>query len=113
MLEEVENFLLQSQAGFRWLRSTRDNILLLATLMDAILESQKTCVVTFIDFVAAFDSVSHKFLESSLFEAGASEKSRAIFKAIYEVKGKSPRDDARRRRGVQPELRGEQRGHPR
>jgi hypothetical protein len=84
MLEEVENFLPQSQAGFRKLRSTRDNILLLATLMDAILESQKTCVVTFIDFVAAFDSVSHKFLESSLFEAGASEKSRAIFKAIYE-----------------------------
>ena len=83
MLEEVENFLPESQAGFRKLRSTRDNILLLAKLMDSVLESQETCVVTFIDFVAAFDSVSHKFLESALFEAGASEKSRSIFKAIY------------------------------
>ncbi len=83
MLEEVENYLPESQAGFRKLRSTRDNILLLATLMDAVLESQGTCVVTFIDLVAAVDSVSHKFLESALFEAGASDKSRAIFRAIY------------------------------
>jgi len=83
MLEEVEPFLPQSQAGFRKLRSTRDNIHLLAELMDAVLESQKTCVVTFIDFTAAFDSVSHKFLEKSLLRAGASDKSIAIFKAIY------------------------------
>jgi hypothetical protein len=83
MLEEVDWFLPESQAGFRKLRSTRDNIYLLARLMDSVLESQETCVVTFIDFVAAFDSVSHRFLESALFEAGASDKSRAIFKAIY------------------------------
>ena len=51
--------------------------------MDAVLESQQTCVITFIDFVAAFDSVSHKFLEAALLEAGASDKSRAMFKAIY------------------------------
>jgi len=49
-----------------------DNIFLLATLMDAVLESQETCVLTFIDFVAAFDSVSHKFLAESLHSAGAS-----------------------------------------
>jgi hypothetical protein len=83
LLEEVENFLPQSQAGFRKLRSTRDNIYILATLMDKVLLSQENCVVTFIDFIAAFDSVSHKFLETSLFEAGASEKSRAMFRAIY------------------------------
>ena len=65
------------------MRSTRDNSYLLATLMDSVLESQQTCVVTFIDFVAAFDSVSHKFLENSLFEAGAGQKSRAMFQAIY------------------------------
>jgi hypothetical protein len=83
LLEEVENFLPQSQAGFRKLRSTRDNIYILATLMDKVLLNQEDCVVTFIDFIAAFDSVSHKFLETSLFEAGASEKSRAMFRAIY------------------------------
>ena len=83
MLEEVESFLPQSQAGFKKMRSTRDNIHILAELMDAVLESQKTCVITFIDFTAAFDSVSHKFLEKSLLRAGAGQKSIAIFKAIY------------------------------
>jgi exonuclease III len=83
MLEEINGFLPESQAGFRKLRSTRDNIFLLATLMDAVLESQETCVLTFIDFVAAFDSVSHKFLAESLHSAGASVKSRAMFRAIY------------------------------
>ena len=83
LLEDVENYLPESQSGFRKLRSTRDNVYLLATLMDFVLKSKKTCVITFIDFVAAFDSVSHKFLEKSLFEAGAGEKSRAMFRAIY------------------------------
>ena len=83
LLEEVGGFLPESQAGFRKLRATRDNIYLLAELMDMVLESQKTCVVTFIDFTAAFDSVSHKFLEKSLTRAGASEKSIAVFRAIY------------------------------
>ena len=66
------------------MRSTRDNILLLAKLMHSVLLNGQECVITFIDFVAAFDSVSHSFLDSALFEAGASEKSRAIFGAIYE-----------------------------
>ena len=83
MIEEVNDFLPESQAGFRKLRSTRDNVLILANVMDSVLLSQKNCVIAFIDFVAAFDSVSHKFLEKALLEAGASEKSRAIFKAIY------------------------------
>ena len=83
LIEEVDSYLPESQAGFRKLRSTRDNVYLLATLIDSVLRDQLTCVVTFIDFVAAFDTVSHKFLETSLFEAGASEKTRAMFKAIY------------------------------
>jgi hypothetical protein len=36
-----------------------------------------------IDFVATFDSVSHKLLDQALAAAGASDKSRAIFRAIY------------------------------
>ena len=41
--------------------------------------------VTFIDYSAAFDSVSHKFLDAALKEAGASDKSRALFRAIYKA----------------------------
>ena len=84
LLEDVQQYLPESQAGFRKMRSTRDNILLLAKLMDSVLENNQECVITFIDFVAAFDSVSHRFLDLALFEAGASEKSRAIFRAIYD-----------------------------
>lgn len=41
-------------------------------------------MITYIDFKAAFDSVSHRFLDDALKEAGASDKSRAIFRAIYD-----------------------------
>jgi arginine deiminase len=37
----------------------------------------------FIDFVAAFDSVLHKLLDAALQAAGATDKSRAVFHAIY------------------------------
>ena len=42
-------------------------------------------VITFIDFVAAFDSmrISHRFSDEALERADASDKSRAIFRAIY------------------------------
>eukprot|EP01050_Picozoa_sp_SAG11_P021886 SAG11_NODE_3993_length_2118_cov_2.908866_3_plen_71_part_00 len=40
-------------------------------------------VIVFIDFVVAFDTVSHKLLDEALDTAGASNKSRAIFRAIY------------------------------
>ena len=40
-------------------------------------------VVTYIDLVAAFDSISHKFLDQALEEAQCSAKTRAIFRAIY------------------------------
>ena len=39
--------------------------------------------VTFIDFAAAFDSVSHKYIDTALAAAGASTKCRKIFRAIY------------------------------
>ena len=42
-------------------------------------------MVTYIDFEAAFDSVSHKYLDAALKKAGASKKSRAIFRAIYKA----------------------------
>ena len=47
--------------------------------------NNKKCVIAFIDYSAAFDSVSHKFMDVTLAAAGASRKSRAIFRAIYSV----------------------------
>jgi len=40
-------------------------------------------VVVFLDYKAAFDSVSHLFLDESLGVAGASDKTRAMFRAVY------------------------------
>ena len=52
-------------------------------LYDQIIRGDKRCVVTYIDYTAAFDSVSHKFIDATLAAAGASRKTRAIFRAIY------------------------------
>ena len=40
-------------------------------------------VISYIDYVSAFDTVSHKFLGQALQEAGARPKVQAIFRAIY------------------------------
>ena len=87
MLERIMNecaeFLSDWQAGFRPERGCRDNILLLRVLFDQIIKSDQRLFVTYIDYSAAFDSVSHKFLDASLARAGASRKTRAMFRAIY------------------------------
>ena len=54
-------------------------------LYDFVIKGKKDCVFTFIDYKSAFDSVSHKFIDSVLARAGASRKTRAIFRAIYDV----------------------------
>ena len=58
---------------------------MLRVLYDQIIRNDKRCVVTYIDYSAAFDSVSHKFIDKTLTHAGASRKTRAIFRAIYEA----------------------------
>ena len=40
-------------------------------------------VITYNDFVAAFDSVSHRFLDDSMAESKCRHKTRAMFRAIY------------------------------
>ena len=81
--KECADFLSDWQAGFRPERGCRDNVLLLRVLFDHVLKQGENLSVTFIDYSAAFDSVSHKFLDRSLKNAGASRKTRAIFRAIY------------------------------
>ena len=56
---------------------------MLRVLYDQIIKRKKSCVVTYIDYTAAFDSISHKFMDATLANAGATRKSRAIFRAIY------------------------------
>ena len=84
-MQETEQYLSDWQAGFRKNRGCRDNILLLRTIYDDMLDTGKTLYVTFVDYTAAFDSVSHKFLDRALQEAGASDKSRSLFRAVYLV----------------------------
>ena len=83
VMNECKGFLSDWQAGFRPERGCRDNILLLRVLFEQIIKNDAKLFVTFIDYSAAFDSVSHKFLDRSLANAGASRKTRAIFRAIY------------------------------
>ena len=86
MLKDIEGFLTETQAGFRKDWSSRDNVFILATLIDKVLTTQERCTICFIDFVAAFDTVSHHFLDEALgyatehamMETECAEKCRAI-----------------------------------
>ena len=85
LVEECKGFFSEWQAGFRAKRGCRDNLLLLRVLYDQVIARNKKCVITYIDYSAAFDSVSHKFMDQTLANAGAKRKSRAIFRAIYQA----------------------------
>ena len=82
-MKECGHRLSDWQTGFRPERGCRDNILLLRVLVDQVIKENGKVFLTFIDYSAAFDSVSHKFLDRSLADAGASRKTRALFRAIY------------------------------
>jgi exonuclease III len=82
LVREVGHSLPESQWGFRKSRGTRDAVALLREVMRWALKTEQSLIVTFIDFLSAFDTVSHKFLDEALLNAGASRKSRAIFRAI-------------------------------
>ena len=84
MMKALEEFLPETQAGFRAKRSTSDNIYVLAKLIDFVIGEDAQMIATFIDFVAAFDTVSHHFLDQALAEAKVPDKCRAILRAIYE-----------------------------
>ena len=53
--------------------------------MDAVLRAGKQAVVTLIDYRAAFDTISHRFLDTSMAAGRVSPKVRRIVKAIYAV----------------------------
>ena len=82
-LREVGHNLDPSQWGFRKERGTRDAVTLVREIIRWALKEQKSLILIFLDFQAAFDTVSHKFLDEALSSAGASRKTRAIFRDIY------------------------------
>lgn len=83
IMSQCSDYLSDWKAGFRPESDCRDNILLLRLLFDHVLEVDKALDVLFIDYSAAFDSIIHKFLDVSLKAAGASRKTRTMFRAIY------------------------------
>ena len=85
IVKECKWFLSEWQAGFRAARGCRDNIFVLRALYDFVVTGDLKCIITFIDYKAAFDSVSHKFIDKVLKKAKVSRKCRAIFRAIYEA----------------------------
>ena len=52
-------------------------------MINLAIELRTRLCVTFLDLKQAFDSVSHACLEAALRDAGASDKSIAMFRAVY------------------------------
>ena len=82
---EIEHVLPDSQAGFRPARGTRDNICILKWTVEMLLREGREAVITFIDYSAAFDTESQKFLDEALGVAGVSTKIRRVIQAIFRV----------------------------
>ena len=82
---EIEDVLPDSQAGFRPARGTRDNICILKWTVEMLLREGREAVITFIDYTAAFDTESQKFLDEALGTAGVSAKVRRVIQAIFRV----------------------------
>ena len=86
LLNKSEKFLNDWQAGFRAQRGCcRDNSMILRTLCDAMLALGEKITITFIDYSAVFDSVSHRFIDVSLREVKVPVKIRTMYRAIYQA----------------------------
>ena len=91
-LKYIDPKLSQMQAGFRKNRGCRDNVatkLMLVLAINKILEEAEIHVksldiITYIDFVASFDSVYHSYLLESLKKFDVPLKYCRIIKAIYQ-----------------------------
>ena len=85
LISVSEAFLQEWQAGFRAFRGCRDNSMALRVLCEKMMALGKSLTAVFIDYRAAFDSVSHKYVDTALKRAGASAKARAMYRAIYKA----------------------------
>ena len=83
LLIPSEGYLKDWQAGFRANRGCRDNSMVFRTICDEMMKLGEKMAVMFVDYSAAFDTVSHKFIDRALKDAGAPTKVRAMFRAVY------------------------------
>ena len=84
----IEPRLSDMQAGFRSGRGCRDNILILMMsiqhlLRDKTAEDESAGVITYIEFVAAFDSINHSYMFESLKLYGVPLKYIRLVNSIY------------------------------
>ena len=89
MLPFITERLSDMQAGFRKGRGCRDNITILLLTVRHLLDSaedslQSQGVITYIDFSAAFDSISHSYLLKALDQYEVPKKYCRLVKAIYQ-----------------------------
>ena len=80
----VDNRLRENQAGFRKGHSCQDQIFTLNQIVEKCLEQQLPCLVNFIDFKTAFDSVHRPSLWEVLKIYGIPSKMINIIKNSYE-----------------------------
>ena len=88
ILPYIDPKLSDMQAGFRKNRGCRDNILILTMAIHHLLEnalnkSETVGVITYIDFVAAFDSINHSYMLTALKEYGVPLKYVRLINSIY------------------------------
>ena len=76
-----------TQAGFRKGRGCRDNVFILVTtiqhLQSAETEAQSRGIITYIDFMAAFDSILHSYLFNALKQYGVPPKYYRLVQCVY------------------------------
>lgn len=80
---EDNKILHESQAGFRKKYSCDDNIFNLSSLAHLQLAKKKKLYVFFVDFKAAFDTISHESLFYKLHALGLSSKLIRILRGLY------------------------------
>ena len=77
------------QSGFREARGCRDNILILTMAIRHLLKDNTVQgsrgIITYIDFVAAFDSILHSYMLQSLLDYGVPRKYVRLVAKIYQV----------------------------
>ena len=83
--KDLEHVLPDSQAGFRRARGARDNVCILKWTTEMILREGREGIITFIDYSAAFDTESQKFLDEALAAANVSTKLRRVIQSIFRV----------------------------
>ena len=88
MVPYIEPKLSDMQSGFREGRGCRDNILILTMAINHLVsnlegEEETAGILTYIDFVAAFDSIKHSYMLESLKRYGVPLRYIRLVKAIY------------------------------